>query len=149
MLNELFEFPIVMIDGKAEQEKAKHNRIMGKGDDDGYSTDYDMIFGKVEYPYYDFIGIEDRWLPNKKSLARAIDGEFDACAVRFVNVGELMVPWPRKKFKEKLLKFAQDYEASLPPKQPERREVRILTLSPEQYDDIVKDDTKPDNNEQE
>lgn len=146
MLNELFTFPVVMIDGKSEQMKAHNNRILGKGDEDGFD-DYDIIYGEVEYPYYDFIGLEDRWLPNRKSLARAMDGKFDACAVRFVNVGEILVPWNKKKFKEKLREFAEKYEAALPPKPSDKREVRILTLSPEQYDDIVKDDAKPDNNE--
>lgn len=147
MINELFKFPIVMIDGDNEERKSAENRLLGKGDDEG-RTDYDIIIGEAEYPYYDFIGIEDRWLPQKRSLNKAITGKFDACGVRFVNAGYLLVPWNKEKFKEAIRKFAEEYEAALPPKPSQVKELKILTLTPDQYQDIVNND-KTDNNEQE
>ena len=58
MIKELFKFPIVMIDGDNEEKKLEENELTGRKE-----SDYDMIFGEAEYPYFDFVGIEDRWLP--------------------------------------------------------------------------------------
>jgi hypothetical protein len=57
------------------------------------------------YPYYDFIGVEDRWLPTKESLDNAMDGRFDACIVRFSGMSPFLVPWTRGKFLKELKKF--------------------------------------------
>jgi hypothetical protein len=133
MINQLFRFPIVMVDGDNEEKKTRTQRIMGKEDEE---YDMDMVFGEAEYPYYDFIGMEDRWLPSHTSLTKALDGDFDACVVRFMNVGQLLVPWSRKKFKAAITKFAQEYEASLPPTL-EKREGIVLTLTTDQYNEIV------------
>ncbi len=135
MLNELFKFPIVMIDGDNEERKAAENRLIGKGDDEGRG-EYDIIIGEAEYPYFDFIGIEDRWQPSTRSLAKAKTGKFDSCGVRFVNAGYLLVPWSKEKFKERIKQFAEEYEATLPPK-TETKEVRILTLTPGDYKNII------------
>lgn len=137
MLNELFKFPIVMIDGDNEERKAAENRLMNKGDDEG-RTEYDIIIGEAEYPYFNFIGIEDRWQPSSRSLAKAKTGKFDSCGVRFVNAGYLLVPWNKEKFKEKIKQFSEEYEATLPPK-PETKELRILTLTPGDYKNIIEE----------
>ena len=137
MINELFKFPVCMVDGDNEDKKISEQMRLGLPNKDNQG--YDMIFGEAEYPYYDFIGVEDRWLPSKESLTNAMNGEFDACVVRFVNVGQVLVPWSKEKFKQKLAKFAQEYEAKLPPHPLEKREIRILNISPEQYNNIVGD----------
>lgn len=138
MLDKLFNFPIVMIDGDNEERKAQKKNsfddILGKKDDD--EEDYDMVYGEAEYPYWDFIGIEDRWLPSKTSLDKALTGKFDACIVRFANVGQLLVPWTKGKFKRELLKFSQDYEL----KNPQGPRVRVMTLTPDQFKNVTGED---------
>lgn len=140
MLDEFFTFPIVMIDGENEERKQQNKTRFGdlpSGEEE--DEEYDMVFGEAEYPYWDFIGCEDRWLPSKESLDKAIGGRFDACIVRFVNVGQLLVPWSKKKFKAELVKFANEYEIKHPPKVQERKELKILTLSPEQFKKATED----------
>jgi hypothetical protein len=134
MLQELFRFPIVMIDGDNEDRKQADQQRLGLPTVEE-EEDYDMVFGEAEYPYWDFIGLEDRWLPSKESLDKALAGDFDACIVRFMNVGQLLVPWSKKKFKEKLLKFTLEYEQTNP--KGEKKDVKILTITPDQYDKIV------------
>ncbi len=58
-------------------------------------------------------------------------GKFEGCIVRFVNAGQLLVPWTKRKFKAELLKFADEYNANNPPK--EQRVLKIKTLTPEEY----------------
>jgi len=145
MMNELFNFPIVMIDGDNEERKSAEDRLLGRVSNDE-PTEYDMIFGEAEYPYFDFVGIEDRWLPSKESVEKAIDGKFDACIVRFASVGQLLVPWSRKKFKAEIAKFAEQYEAEKAAKESEKREIRVITLTPQQLDGIMQTQ-KPDENE--
>ena len=145
MMKELFKFPIVMIDGDNEERKLKspEYRLLGKDEE---PVEYDMIFGEVEYPYFDFVGIEDRWLPTPESVKKAIDGKFDACIVRFASVGQLLVPWSRKKFKAEITKFAEQYEMEKAEKESEKREIRIVTLTPQQLEGIM-DNTKTEENE--
>lgn len=133
MLEELFTFPMVVIDGDNEERKEKRKLDMNLPSE--ADAEFDLIFGEAEYPYWDFIGIEDRWLPNSNSFEKALDGKFEACLVRFANVGQLLVPWSKRKFKAELLKFAADYEA----KHPREREIKILNLTPEQAEKIMKD----------
>lgn len=136
MLQELFKFPIVMIDGDNEDRKNADKELLGKDDED--DEPYDIVFGEAEYPHWDFIGLEDRWLPSKGSLEKALRGDFDACIVRFANVGQLLVPWSKRKFKEKLSKFAAEYNQSMPPRT--EKDIKVLTLSPDQYNKIVKEE---------
>lgn len=137
MLDQLFKFPIVMIDGDNEERKIKEKLRFGdipntEGEEQG---DYDMVFGEAEYPYWDLIGIEDRWLPSRESFIKAMNGQFEGCIVRFVNAGQLLVPWTRKKFKAALLKFAEEYTEAHPPK--DQRVVKIKTLTAEEYKNIT------------
>ena len=129
MLNELFTFPTVNIDGEYEEKKVKNREILG----DNKLDDYEMVFGEAEYPYWDFIGIEDRWLPTTESLERALEGKFDACVVRFVHTGQILVPWTRKKFKEKLREFIDAYESENPSQPEKKSEFKIVTLTQEQF----------------
>lgn len=132
MLEQLFKFPIVMIDGDNEERKIQDKQRFGDlPSGDNQHGDYDMVFGEAEYPYWDLIGVEDRWLPSRESLEKAMDGQFEACIVRFVNVGQLLVPWSKKKFKAAITKFGDEYEASRPPR--DQRLVKIKTLTPEEF----------------
>lgn len=142
MLDELFTFPIVMIDGDNEEKKMRNKPDLGLTNSAEEDEEYDMVFGEAEYPYFDFIGIEDRWLPSTESLDKALAGEFDACMVRFLHVGQLLVPWSKRKFKKEIAKFADAFELSHPPKQDKKPELRIMALSAEQFKEQMKDGTK-------
>jgi hypothetical protein len=144
MLDQLFTFPIVMIDGENEERKAREkeqiNSLLNKDEEDD-EEDFDMIFGEAEYPYWDFIGVEDRWLPSIESLDKAMKGKFEACTVRFLHVGQILVPWSKKKFKAELLKFAQAYDLAHPKveKKPVVQEIRIESITPDQYKTKMED----------
>ena len=137
MIKELFKFPIVMIDGDNEEKKLEENELTGRKE-----SDYDMIFGEAEYPYFDFVGIEDRWLPSTDSLHKAMDGKFDACIVKFASVGQLLVPWTKKKFKVEIAKFAEQYETEKAAKESDKREIRVITLTPHQLEGIMDNQQK-------
>lgn len=134
MMKELFKFPIVMVDYDNEERKSAEDRLLGKIGDEESSPELDMIFGEAEYPYWDFIGIEDRWLPRKQSVDSAINGKFDACTVRFANVGQLLVPWTKNKFKKEITKFSEEYELT---KSDDKKEIKIVNLTAEQYQEIL------------
>lgn len=135
MLEQLFKFPIVMVDGDNEDRKIRNKERYGAlpNAEEEDADDYDMVFGEAEYPYWDLIGIEDRWLPSKESFNKAMAGQFEACIVRFVNVGQLLVPWSKKKFKSALLKFAEEYDNNHP---KEKKNVNVRVLSPEEFKKI-------------
>lgn len=139
MLEELFRFPIVMVDIDSEEKKVEKKKSMGLSLDED-EEDYDIIYGEAEYPYWDLIGLEDRWLPSKESLDKALEGRFEACMVRFANVGQLLVPWTKKKFKAEILKFGDEYLKSRPRREPEARQLKVLTLSQDQFEKITKED---------
>ena len=103
MLDKLFSFPIVMIDGDNEDRKARTSDIMALDNEQAA----DMIMGEAECPYYDFVSVTDRWLPNEESFDRALEGKFDACGVIFSQSGTFIVPWNKKKFKRELNKFIE------------------------------------------
>lgn len=140
-MRELFKFPIVMIDGDNEERKSASNRLMGMGiGEEGVPDEYDIIYGEAEYPYWDFIGIEDRWIPSKASAENAMNGKFDACFVKFANVGHILVAWPRKKFKAELKKFIEEYEKEekeKKEKETENREIRVINLTAEELSNLM------------
>lgn len=104
MLENLFAFPIVMVDGEEEQRREEQSKML---DLPNYDDEMEVFVGQAELPYYDFLGILDRWGPTKESKEKARNGEFDHCMVMFHNAGTFMVPWPKKKFKDKLQEFAK------------------------------------------
>ena len=59
ILDELFKFPIVMVDGENEERK----RIKKEEESDRMvyqiadAEEYDLIYGEAEYPYLDFIDL--------------------------------------------------------------------------------------------
>ncbi len=56
VLETLFKFPILMVDGTMEERK----NMLNLPSDDG---ELDLVQGFAECPYYDFVSIADRWLP--------------------------------------------------------------------------------------
>ncbi len=133
MLEELFTFPVVMIDGDNEERKMRNKPDLGLPDED--EEEFDIVYGEAEYPYWDFIGVEDGWLPSTESFDKARKGIFEACRVRFLHVGERMVPWNKKKFKAKLQEFQAMYEAAHPPKVADKpkQAIPVMTLTVDQY----------------
>jgi len=105
-MNKLFAFPIIMIDGNREEEKEiereRLSSLINKIEDE---DELEIIIGEAECIATDLISISDRWLPTDESYERAIKGKFDACQVTFLHSGSFIVPWPKKRFKEKLYEF--------------------------------------------
>lgn len=128
ILEELFTFPIVLVDADNEERKSKSKERFGSLPTEEEAQEYDMVFGEACYPYWDFLGIEDRWLPSTKSFEKAMNGRFEGCIVRFLHAGQILVPWSKKKFKEELKKFAEAYELS----HPKMQEVKVETITSEQ-----------------
>jgi len=102
--DDLFTFPIVMVDGENEERKEKDKDLFGKQDEE---PEYDIVYGEASYPFYDFKGFEDRWLPTQQSLRKALKQKFDACIVRFDGIGQFLVPMPKERFKELIEDFAK------------------------------------------
>lgn len=123
--NELFKFPIVMIDGEKEEEKEKENERYALDK----KEDPELIFGQAEVPYWDFLSIKDRWLPTEKSYLRALEeGKFDACQIEFDKCGSYMSPIPKEEFKKRL----ENFITKLP-----QKELQIFQLSEEQLKNII------------
>lgn len=103
MLENLFAFPIVLVDGEEEMKKEERNKMMALDMED----DRDVIIAEAEVPYFDFLGIIDRWGFTRESKNKAKKGVFDHCMVMFLNSGTFIVPWNKNKFKEKISEFAK------------------------------------------
>lgn len=134
MLKDLFEFPTIMVDGENEERKQAEQERLALDDKE---KEYDIVEGKAEYPYFDFIGIEDRWLPTQESLDRALRGKFDACIVKFTNIPQLLVPWTRSKFKREMQKFIDEREKT-EEKEEVLKDITVLKLTPDMLKEIVK-----------
>lgn len=130
-IKDLFTFPIVMVDGENEERKEKDRDRLGDipGQDDS-DTEYDIVEGEARYSYHDYIGAEDRWLPTQKSLRRALRKKFDACIVRFDNIGQFLVPLTKEEFEEKIQAFADSRE-----EEPE--EFSIELSDPDSTEEII------------
>jgi hypothetical protein len=126
MTEDLFTFPIVMVDGENEERKEKQQNLYGADD----SPEYDIVYGEAAYPYYDFVGFEDRWLPTQLSLKKALKQKFEACIVRFANIGQFLVPMNKQKFREAIEQFAEEREKQPEEEQP-KGNVTIIKFTPE------------------
>lgn len=131
MLENLFKFPIVMIDGQREEQKEEHSELLGFAK----PTSLDLIIGEAECPYDDFISISDRWMPTDESYDRALAKKFDACSVIFMNSGTYVVPWTKEKFKRELTKFAEKVKPDLP-----QVEYNLVRLTKEELIEQIKND---------
>jgi hypothetical protein len=134
-LKSLFPFPIVMVDLENEEKRRGSSHLY----DPKNEGDPDLIYGEAEHPYFNFISVEDRWLPTMESKERAGSGVFDACSVNFANTYEKLVPWNKKYFKEQYLKFVNSLNLSK--KEPEVIE-RILILTAEQAQSLMEEKKK-------
>lgn len=132
-LDDLFTFPIVMVDGENEERKERENDILGSVGNDK-ETEYDIVYGEAAYPYYDFRGFEDRWLPTQRSLARALKQKFDACIVRFDTIGQFLVPMSKEKFKEMYSIFVETKEKQ----EEEKKNVTIVNFTPDMIAELIK-----------
>ena len=131
MLDSLFKFPIVTVDGLNEEKKAIQAEKMNLDE-----QEVDMVIGEAECPYYDFLSISDRWLPTKESFQNALEGNFDACYVLFNSSGSFIVPWNKEIFKTELKKFMDAL-----PKEPE---IKVLIGDQEQIMKFFKKEDKKD-----
>lgn len=122
--DKLFKFPIMMVDSE-EEEKRKKLGFSITGDDDP-----EIIYGEAEYPYYDFVGVEDRWIPNSVSLEAAKEGNFSACVVKFNNLPLMLVPWPKAKFKKEYIEFV-NHIIQKEKEEEQKQDVKMIYLTPE------------------
>lgn len=145
MLEDLFKFPVILIDGRNEEEKmnmSETERLQKEADDE-----LDIIYGEAEYPYFDFIGIEDRWIPDKVSFKKALKGKFNGCLVKFSNVGMLLVPWTKEKFKEEIGAFIEKRESKEEKSTDEPKKVTVIKFTPDMLSQLIKagEESKEDN----
>lgn len=135
MMEKLFKFPIVMVDGNKEEEKEKRREGLGLSSN-GVDEEVDIIIGEAECPYYDFVSVTDRWLPTDESYNKALDGRFDACSVYFSQSGSFVVPWNKEKFKKELKAFIKTI-----PKDKlgdDKSDIRIMTFTKDTLADALK-----------
>lgn len=145
MLEDLFPFPVILIDGRNEEEKSRESDRLGIASEE--EEELDIIYGEAEYPYFDFIGIEDRWIPDKDSFNKALKGKFNGCLVKFANIGMLLVPWNKEKFKEEISAFIKKREGDKDKDETEPKKVTVIKFTPEMLANIVKageDESKSD-----
>lgn len=119
-LDNLFKFPILMVDGSVEEKKMKLG-LPGE-------EELDIVQGYAECPFQDFVSVTDRWVPNNaESFEKAQQGEFEACFVVFSHSGNFIVPWTRDKFKKKYTEFVN----TLTPEPP------VIHVTKEQMREIL------------
>jgi hypothetical protein len=136
MLERLFKFPVILVDVENEEKKEKEKALLAL---DSEEKEYDMIYGEAEYPCFDFVGIEDRWIPGRESMEKAMEGKFNASIVKFLNVVPLLVPWNKEKFKKKLKEFIDNLRAEAEKKKEEAAitpGMRIIQITPEQLQEL-------------
>ena len=133
---DLFTFPIVMVDGENEEQKEKEQERFGNiSSTEKEPVEYDIVYGEASYPYYYFMGFEDRWLPTQKSLQRALRKKFDACIVRFENVGQFLVPLSKEKFKETIEEFSSQREEII--EKDEKQNVKVMEITHEMLANLI------------
>lgn len=145
MLEDLFKFPVILIDSMNEEKKLDMSETerLALGEED---PEFDIIYGEAEYPYHDFVGIEDRWLPDKDSLKRALKGKFNACLVKFNNVGLMLVPWTRDKFKKEFEQFVKSRESQSQEEISENPKITVLRITPEMISGLIKQEDEKNSN---
>lgn len=105
-LQNLFRFPILMVDGTLEEKKT----MLGLPGQD----QLDVVQGFAECPFQDFVSVTDRWLPTSESFEKAQEGDFEACFVVFATSGHFIVPWTREKFKKEFQAFVENLPQETP-----------------------------------
>lgn len=136
MLDELFKFPIIMIDGNKEEERENKSRLLGIP---SAEEELDIITGEAECPYYHFISVTDRWLPTERSYQLALEGKFEACSVMFYHTGTFVVPWPKEKFKKELSKFIKKLNIQETNEDSDTKQnIRVLNMTKKEFLDTIK-----------
>lgn len=142
-IDDLFEFPTIMIDMQDEKEsEMSQSERLGIKIEGEEEKEIELVYGIAEYPYYDFVGIEDRWIPNKESYRNARKGKFDACLVKFSGVGHLLVPIPKKEFKKMLTEFIEKREAITEKLTENVKKVTVLKMTPEMLSSLLNQEEK-------
>lgn len=128
---------MILVDGRNEETKTLEKERLGLQEDE---EELDIAIGEAEYPYFDFIGIEDRWVPDKKSFQKALKGKFNACLVKFANVGHMLVPWGKDKFKTEFSAFikSREEEKEKEEKSDQPKKVTIVKFTPEMISGLMK-----------
>lgn len=138
MLEDLFPFPVILVDGRNEESKTSEKERLGLPLEEE-EDELDIVYGEAEYPYFDFIGIEDRWIPDKESFKKALKGKFNGCLVKFSNIGMLLVPWNKEKFKAELATFIEKREEKNKEEpSDEPKKVTVIKFTPEMLANIIK-----------
>lgn len=145
ILDKLFRFPIILVNVENKGALDKEREInLGLSSS---NEELDILRGFAEYPYYDFVGIEDRWMPNEKSLTDARDEEFDACAVKFANLPQLLVPWTKQRFKTELSEFIEYVRKRERDEQTSSQNLRVITQEQaKKIESILREDGKNSDN---
>ena len=121
-LDKLFSFPMVLVHAEDEDMNSRLGLPSNSNDEDKY----EIIEGEAEYPYYDFVGIEDRWLPGRRYLDEARSGSFTGCAVKFANVPQILCPLPKEEFKKRLGDFIENINIKI--KQEDQKSISTMRL---------------------
>lgn len=112
MLDELFKFPIILIDEEEEEKRKKD------ADLEGTPYEAEAIYSFTEQPYFKFESIIYKWLPTQESKDKAREGIFEASIVDFGD-SRFLVPMTKDEFKKKFKTFCDKMEKKEQPL-PER-----------------------------
>lgn len=124
ILDEMFRFPCVMVDG--DNEMAKKTLFSGSANEPAL----DIVIGEAAYPYFGLIGLVDKWMPNEESFKNALEyREFDACLATFANIGPVLVPWKKEKFEKEYRKFVSGLK-------PEKQQIQLIRLTEQELKEL-------------
>lgn len=129
LFQNLFKFPVVLADGDYEARKRDSDLFPNAQDED-----METVIGEAEVPYFGFVSVLTRWLPQAASRDKALqEGIFDACYVQF-DSGSYLVPWTKERFKREYKQFVE----SLPKQEPSTT-TNIKFMSKKDLKDVLKD----------
>jgi hypothetical protein len=104
-IDELFTFPIIMIDGEKEEER--DDTIKNLGIPLSENEDPEILVGEAMLPHWDFLFIRDRWNLTEESYKKALSGHFECCIAVFDQCATFIVPMKKEKFLKKLNEFRE------------------------------------------
>jgi len=117
---ELFTFPVIMIDPDKEDERDELTQSLGIKVQE---EDPEILIGEAMVPHWDFLFIRDRWNLTEESYKKALLGKFECCLVVFDQCGTFISPLSKEKFLKKLDEFRE----RLP--KPERPQLFMIDLT--------------------
>ena len=92
---ELFTFPVIMIDPDKEDERDELTQSLGIKVQE---EDPEILIGEAMVPHWDFLFIRDRWNLTEESYKKALLGKFECCLVVFDQCGTFISPLSKEKF---------------------------------------------------